>query len=69
MDTDNETPKTPKSQANKPGFRTLNIKVPEAEFRKFRSEAEAAGLGNNDYFLALLARPKAEIPEAEYPIE
>ncbi|MFT3772995.1 MAG: hypothetical protein QM820_47030 [Minicystis sp.] len=51
------TPTPKKSQANKPGFRTLNLKIPECAFRKFRSEAEAAGLTNNDYFLSLLERP------------
>jgi hypothetical protein len=51
-----ETKTRKRSQGNAPGFRTLNLKIPEAAFRKFRSEAEAVGLANNEYFLVLLGR-------------
>jgi hypothetical protein len=53
---------TKKSQANAPGMRTLNLKIHETAFRRFRSEAEARGLTNVEFFLDLLGRPAIEAP-------
>ena len=50
------TPSDTKSQANKPGERTLHMKIPEAAYRTFRAGAIQAGLQNAEYFVSLLPR-------------
>ena len=61
----NETADTKptRDQRNRPGMRSLLLKVDEEAYRQFRSRAMRLGLENPEYLVKLLAL------EAEHPIE
>lgn len=58
----NDKNATPRDQSNKPGQRSLVLKVSEDDYRAFRSRAMRLGFQNPDYLSRLIAL------EAEHPI-